>query len=120
MREHVLPVAEHIDNDAASILLAIIPGGTLRSLPITLKNPVAKLSSDRENSSQETAVDHSLELQQTRQKEFILHYAVLDANFLCQTSQGKRGFPIGRGRFLTIYMLAGPQRPAEAFRSQGG
>src|SRR5947209_19584632 len=116
-REDILPVAEHINDDAASLLLAVIPGWTLHRLPVPLEYPVAKLSSRRENAPQKATVDDPLELQQTRQKQFILHHAIFDANLSGQASECKRGVCIRRGWLLTIDMFAGSQRLAHAFCS---
>src|SRR4029078_2532190 len=38
--EHVAPVADHVQNDAAAVLAAIIPGRPLRLLPAALDNPL--------------------------------------------------------------------------------
>src|SRR5689334_20060459 len=59
--EQILPVAEHVDDDATPVLLAIVPRRTLCCLPIALKDPVAKLSAYRKNTSEEAAVDDPLQ-----------------------------------------------------------
>src|SRR6516162_9379604 len=47
--EHVAPVADHVQDDAAAVLLAIVPGRPLRFLPIALEHPISELATDREH-----------------------------------------------------------------------
>ena len=42
--EHVVPVREHVDDDAAAVLGAVVPAGALRRLPVALEDPVAELA----------------------------------------------------------------------------
>src|SRR3977135_1857101 len=39
--EHVAPMAEHIEDDAAAVLLAVVPGRALRRLPVDIAHPLA-------------------------------------------------------------------------------
>src|ERR1700722_18982058 len=50
--EDIAPVTKHVDNDTASIFLPIIPGGALRRLPVSLKNPITKLSANRKEAAE--------------------------------------------------------------------
>ena len=80
--EHVAPVAEHVDDDAAVVLLAVVPRRPLRRLPVALEHPVAELAAHRQDAAEEARVDQHPELQQARQPELVLHDAVLDARGL--------------------------------------
>src|SRR6478736_3440024 len=56
--EHVAPVAQHVEDDAAAILLAVVPRRALSrglsSLAVALEHPVAELAAHREDFSEET------------------------------------------------------------------
>jgi hypothetical protein len=54
--EHVAPVAHHIENDAAAIFCAIIPGRPLRRLPVALEHPVTELAAHRDHAAEETGI----------------------------------------------------------------
>src|SRR5437763_6977190 len=45
--EHVAPVTEHVEDDAAAVLLAIIPRRTLRRLPVAFEHPVPEFAAYR-------------------------------------------------------------------------
>lgn len=78
--DHVLPVAQHVADDAAVVFLAVVPAGTLRNHgALAVEDPVAKLAADRQDLAEEAAVDQSAELDQAGQPELVLHDAVLDA-----------------------------------------
>jgi len=47
--EHVAPVAEHVDDDAAAVLLAVVPRWALGLDLVALKDPVAELAAHGEN-----------------------------------------------------------------------
>src|SRR6202043_271059 len=77
--EHVAPVADHIQNDAAAVLFAIIPRRPLRFLPAAFEHPVAELAAHREHTAEEAGIAQERELLQAWQEQFVLHRAVLDA-----------------------------------------
>src|SRR5207249_5205392 len=77
--QHVAPMAEHVDDDATAVLLAIVPGGALGRQPIALEDPIAELAAHREDAAEEAAVDQALELAQPRQPELVLYHAVFYA-----------------------------------------
>src|SRR5580692_1907488 len=54
--DHVLPVTEHIDDDAAILLLPVVPGGPLQRLGLSGEHPISKLTADREYFPEETRV----------------------------------------------------------------
>src|SRR6185312_12731423 len=60
--QHITPVAEHVENNAAVVLFAIVPRRPLRGLPVALEDPVTELSAHGKNFAEEAAVDQSLKL----------------------------------------------------------
>jgi len=73
-------VAEHVDDDAAVVLLAVIPRRALRRLPpVALEDPVAELAAHREDPAEEAAIDEPLQLADPGQEQLVLHHAVLHA-----------------------------------------
>src|SRR4029077_9687642 len=75
--EHVAPVAEHIQNDAAAFGLAIVPAWPLRRLaPIAFEHPVAELAANGEHAAEKTGVAQHSDLAQSRQKQRVLDDAV--------------------------------------------
>src|SRR5207237_566022 len=84
--EHVAPVAQHVENDAAAVLLAVVPRRALSIrlsfLAVAFEHPVAEFAAHREDLSEKALLAQLLELEQPRQPELVLHYAVLDARLL--------------------------------------
>jgi hypothetical protein len=73
-------VAEHVEDDpTTTLLLAVVPRGSLGRAAVAVEDPVAKLAPDREDAAEETAVNEPLELEQAGQEKLVLHDAVLDA-----------------------------------------
>src|SRR5262245_7138034 len=54
--EEVTPMTEHVGDDAAAFLFAIVPRRPLRRLPIPLEHPVPELATHAENASEESRV----------------------------------------------------------------
>ena len=78
--EHVAPVADHVEDHAAAVLGAVVPGRALRRLaPVALEHPVAEVALDRQHSAEEAEVAQHPQLLQAGQEELVLHDAVLDA-----------------------------------------
>src|SRR5262245_8203371 len=78
--EYVTPVGQHIEDDAATFFLAIVPTRTLRRLaPIALEYPIAELAAHREDSAEEAGVLQHFDLAQAGEVELVLHHATLDA-----------------------------------------
>src|SRR5581483_6375739 len=89
--DDVTPVAEHVGDDPAAVLLAVVPGGALRRLEITLKNPITELAAHGKNPAEEAGVDEHPELDQAGQPELVLDHAVFQAGgaaFLGQREGG--------------------------------
>src|SRR5664279_3326571 len=70
--DDVLPVAEHVDDDAAVVLLAVVPRGALEFLELAGEHPVAKLAADREDFAEETGVDEIFQFEEAGQPELVL------------------------------------------------
>ena len=64
--EHVAPVAEHIEDDAAAVLAAIVPGRPLDRLQVALEDPVAELAAHREHAAEEAGIAQHLQLHAAR------------------------------------------------------
>src|SRR6185369_8688874 len=54
--EHIAPVAEHVEDDAAAVLLAVIPRRPLRRNAVTLKYPITEFTSYGKDLAEETLV----------------------------------------------------------------
>ena len=108
--EHVAPVADHVQNNAAAVLAAVIPRRPLRLLPAALEHPIAELAAHREHAAEEAGVAQERQLLQARQEQLVLHRAVLDALCIGEPQHRHRFFEVGRDRLLAIDMLAGVDR----------
>src|ERR1700730_17899471 len=108
--EHVAPVTEHIENDAAAFLLAVIPPGPLRRRPVALEHPVAELAAHRDDAPEERGIDQGAQLEEPGEKQLVLHDAVPDPRLLRRGSYGERIAEVLRDRLLAIDVLAGGDR----------
>ena len=108
--EHVAPVADHVEDDAAALGLLVVPRRPLRRLPVALEHPVAELAAHAEDAAEEAGVDQHLELEQARQEQLVLHHAVLDLGLLRHADQIERVLQRVRHRLLAIDVLAGLHR----------
>ena len=104
--EDIAPVTKHVDDDAASIFFPVIPGGALRRLPISFENPIAKFSANRKDPSEKTVFDQGLQFSQTREKQFVLDDAILQARSGGQFGKFSGGAQIVSDRFFTIDVLS--------------
>src|SRR5690606_5075400 len=77
--DYVMPVWEHVDDDAAAVFLPVVPRRPLRRLPVAFEHPVAEVDAHRKDPSEETAFDETAQLHKARQPQLILDYAVLDS-----------------------------------------
>src|SRR6185295_4140549 len=77
--EHVTPVADHVEDDAAAVFAAVIPRRALRFLPAALEHPVTELAAHREHAAEEAGVAQEGKFFQAGQKQLVLHGAVLEA-----------------------------------------
>ncbi len=90
--EDVAPVAEHVDDDAAAVGLAVVPRGALRGRRVAFEDPVAEFAAHGENPPEEAGVLEQAQLLHPRQPQLVLHDAVLDA--------GRLGAPVERERIV--------------------
>ena len=51
--EHIAPVAQHIEDDAAAFRLAVVPARPLDRLQVALEHPIAELTAHREEAPEE-------------------------------------------------------------------
>src|SRR5258706_14115410 len=61
--EQVAPMAEHVEDDAAAVFLAVVPRGSLRRHAIAFEPPVTELATHSEDAAEEAFVAQLLELQ---------------------------------------------------------
>ena len=113
MIEHVAPVTEHVDDDAAVVLLAIVPRWTLRRLPIAFEHPIAEFAAHTEDAAEEAAVDQELQLHDTGQPELVLHDAVPHPGRLGAAIQIERFGEGWRHRLLGVDIFARSDRLAD-------
>src|SRR5699024_9637393 len=85
--DDVVPVREHVRDDAAAVLAAVVPGGALRLLPVALVDPVAELTAHGEDLAEETGVDQAAQLEQTGQVELVVDDAAPRAVLLREPGQ---------------------------------
>ena len=118
--EHVAPMAQHVEDDAAAVLLAVVPRRALRRLPVALEHPVAELAAHREDAAEKAGVDQRLELEQAGKEELVLHHAVPDAGLLGGARDVERVLEgLGR-RLLAIDVLARRDRLVQQLGAQLG
>ena len=110
-------MAEHVDNDAAAILLTVVPGGALCRLPIAFENPVAKFPTHREDTSKESALNHALQLEQSWQEQLVLHNSILDACSVGHLRELNRCCQAGCDWLLAVNVLPGTNCGLDAFRA---
>src|SRR6185312_13756262 len=94
--EDVAPVADHVEDDAAAVLAAIVPRRPLRLLPTALEHPIAELAAYREHAAEEAGIAQEGELLQPRQEKLVLHRAVLDTLGVGKPQHRNRLVEIGR------------------------
>src|ERR1035438_510803 len=105
--QHVAPVAQHVDDDAAAVFLAIVPGRALGGHRVALEDPIAKFAAHAEDTSEEAQVHQGFQFQQAGQPEFVLHDAVLDTCLLGEREEFQRDFEAVGNRLLAVNVLAG-------------
>src|SRR5690348_934942 len=54
--EDIAPMTQHVDDEAALILLAVIPGRPLRGYHIPFEDPVTKFAADGKNAAKKSQV----------------------------------------------------------------
>lgn len=104
--EYVLPVREHVDDDAAAVLGPVVPGRALGLLPVAFEDPVAELAAHGEDLAEEAAVDEALQLQQTRQEDLVLDDTVLYPGVAGEAGQLQSTLDVRGGGLLGVDVLA--------------
>ncbi len=113
-------MAEHVEDDAAALGFAVVPGRPLRGLPVALEHPVAEIALDREDAPEEARLDQRPELQEPGQPELVLDDAVPDPGGLGGAIEGERVREVLRDRLLAIDVLAGGDRALQQAGAQPG
>src|SRR5829696_6261505 len=88
--EHVAPVRQHVREDSAAVLGAVVPRRALAGRLGPLVDPVPELSSHREQASEEAALEKPAQLEQPREEQLVLYHAVLHAGLARQPRQPQR------------------------------
>lgn len=106
--DKVTPVAEHIDDDAAAIFLAIVPAGTLSGLIsiVTGEDPVAELTANGENLTEEPLIDQGLELSDSGEPELVLNHTVLHPGITTELGEANRFGGFNCSRFFAVDRFA--------------
>src|SRR5258708_20125253 len=60
--KHITPVTQHVEDDAAAVLPAVIPRRALRGLAVALEHPVAELAAHRQQPAEKSRVAQLLQL----------------------------------------------------------
>ena len=114
--DEVAPVAEHVEDDAAALLAAVVPARALGGDRVALEDPVAELAPDGEHAPEEAPVEQRLELAEARQPELVLHHAVAHAGLPGQLVERIGLARGGGGRLLAVDVAPG----ADGARDRGG
>ena len=75
--EHIAPVAQHIEDDAAALGLPVVPRRPLGFLPVALEHPVAELAAHRKDAAEESRIAQHAQLEQARQAQLVVDHAAL-------------------------------------------
>ena len=118
--EDILPVAEHVHDDAAVVLLPVVPTWTLRRDGVALKDPVAELPANTKNFPEKSILDESIEFHEAREPEFVLDDAVFHTGFLAEFVKLQGGLGIHRDGLFTVDVLSGGDGLAHAIGAAAG
>src|SRR5689334_12522071 len=106
--EDVAPVAEHVEDDSAAVLFAVVPGGALDGDVVTFENPIPECAADGENPAEEPQIAEGLQLEQAGQPQLVLDDAVFDAGALGDVVEIEGGFQgVGDGLFAVNVFAGG-------------
>ena len=78
---------QHVQDDAAALLLPVVPAGAVGRDGLAVKDPVAELAADGEDAAEEAGLDGAAQLDHAGEEELVLHHAVLHAGILAQRGQ---------------------------------
>src|SRR5271170_4573756 len=54
--QNITPVTQHVHDDSAAVLFAVIPGGALRLRSFSVEDPISELAADGKYPAEETAI----------------------------------------------------------------
>ena len=72
-------MADHVQDDAAAVFLAVVPARSLDRLQVALEHPITKLDTHRQDTPKEAGAFEHVEFAQAGQEEFVLNHAVFEA-----------------------------------------
>ncbi len=104
--KQVLPVREHVEDDAAAVFRAVVPRGALRREPVAFEHPVAELEPDRQHPAEEALADQPAQLDHAGQEQLVLDDAVRDARRPRGLGQGEGGGGRGGHGLFRVDVLA--------------
>src|SRR2546430_478327 len=109
--EQIAPVGEHVDDDAAAVLRAVVPRRALRRRVLPLEHPVPELAAHAQDAAEEATVHQPLQLADAGEEELVLHYAVLHAALPGSTGEVERLGQRARQRLFAVHLLPARDRP---------
>src|SRR5688572_32859791 len=98
-------MAQHIDDDAAAVLFAIVPRRTLAGDRVALKHPITKLPAHGKNVTEEAFLTQALQLHQARKPQLVGDNAVFYTCGLGALIKVNRDGKRIRDRLLAVDML---------------
>ena len=118
--EHVAPVAQHVDDDAAAVLLAVVPRRPLRVLPVAFEHPVAELAAHAKDAPEEAGCRSAcLSFSRPGSQSLSCTTPCLHAGALCaRDTRSSASSTVVRDRLLAVDVLAGGDRLADQRRAQ--
>ena len=79
--QHIAPMTQHVQDDAAAIRLAIIPARPLGRFALAGKHPIAEFTPHRQDTTEKPLLDQMSQFQNARKGKFVMDDAVLGAGF---------------------------------------
>ena len=116
--QDVAPVREHVADDAAAVLAAVVPRRPLRLRVRPGIDPVAELAARSDDAPEEAGLDEPSQLDQPGQEELVLDDADLDTRVAGRAGQRQRGLHVGGDRLLAVDVLAGGDRGLDRRRAR--
>ena len=101
-------MAEHIDDDATPVFLAVVPRWALSRLigVFACEDPVAKFSAHREDAAEEPLVTKEPEFPDASEPEFVLNDAIFDPGIFTEFGKAQSFRRFDRRWFFAIDRLA--------------
>ena len=119
--EHVAPVAEHVDDDAAAVFLAVVPGRPLRGHRVALEHPVAELAAHRQDVAEEAACRSAcLSFSSPGSQSLSCTTPCLTPASSARRYSSRASAAVGGRGLLAVDVLARPRWPCVDARRRGG